>query len=40
MIITAYIPTVDNMADILMKAVLSEKVKICCSLMGLEDLPY
>ncbi|ETW80779.1 hypothetical protein HETIRDRAFT_45731, partial [Heterobasidion irregulare TC 32-1] len=39
-IVPAYVPTVDNAADILTKAVPPVKVKICCSLMGLEDLPH
>ena len=39
-IATAYILTIDNVADILIKAVLPEKMKICYSLIGLEDLLY
>ena len=36
----AYVPTAENAVDVLTKAVPSEKVKICCSLMGLEDLAH
>ena len=38
MIALACVPTVDNAVDILTKAVPTEKVKICYSLMRLEDL--
>lgn len=34
----AYVPTTDNATDILTKAVLSKKVKICCSLI--RDVSY
>ena len=36
----AYVPTAENAADILTKAVPPEKVKICCRLMGLEDVAH
>ena len=36
----AYVATADNAADILTKAIPPEKVKICCRLMGLEDLAH
>ena len=36
----AYVPTAENAADILTKAVPPEKVKICCRLIGLEDMAH